>query len=182
MDADFSNKLVFGQNGERLVVELLHDKFGSFCHRLHEDYPAAPKSQGHILPDLVLWENKGKVRQQMWLGEVKTKQQWVRWRGSIETGLEERKFRQYAQLSRKTGIKLWFFFLHIIDPPLGLWCCSSERFFEMSRLWDGRSKKTGRSVLGINEPMRLIAKEYLTQIADREFVLRAIDKGKEVTL
>ncbi|WP_445202058.1 hypothetical protein [Tenuifilum sp.] len=132
---NFKEKLEFGQDGEHEVALVLLDMGVSVLPLYQFDSDHAPYILGAgkrlISPDLFCFGNKS------FMVEVKTKNQWVEFRGVVETGIEQKHYNHYKQVQEMTGLDVFLFFNHKEKQPIGLYFCKLD---EYTRVWDGSAK------------------------------------------
>lgn len=135
----FKEKLKYGQDGEKEVAEVLINK--NICvvplyQFVSDSTPILiSKNQNNILPDLLCYSNNKKIiTGESFFAEVKTKNKWIKYNNSIETGLSYRLFREYYLIQTKTGNKVYLFFNHKKNNPIGLFYTELDNY---SRFWDG---------------------------------------------
>lgn len=132
---NFYDLLAIGQDGEHEVAELLINKGAKVLPLYQFDPTHAPYIIEHnsifISPDLICF-NSGKC----YFAEVKTKNQWVEYKGVVETGLDKRLYEQYKMLKDATNINVYLFFNHKKKDPTGIYYCELDQY---TRIWDGNA-------------------------------------------
>jgi hypothetical protein len=129
----FEQKLAFGQEGEHEVAEFLL-KRGVKIMPLYQFTPDhAPfifsDTQKIISPDLFCFSKC------VFMVEVKTKNQWIKYKGVVETGINKRHFDHYTEVEKMTGLEIFLFFNHKEKEPTGIYYC---RLGDFTRQWDGK--------------------------------------------
>lgn len=140
---NFKKKLAFGKEGEHEVADYFMKKEYSILPLYQFDDDIAPKiftfNEEIISPDLFICGNN----KTLWV-EVKTKNRWIKFRGVIETGCNERHYNDYIKVKKHTQLPLYMVFNHKDVEPLGFY------FVEIStpynRIWDGLNEKTGKRI------------------------------------
>ena len=66
--------------------------------------------------------------------EVKTKNQWVAYRGRVETGINQRLFEHYKLINELTNKKVFLIFNHKEEEPTGYFMAELKKH---TRIWDG---------------------------------------------
>lgn len=163
MNRDFEQKLREGQDGEREVGSFLLAKgmhlVPLYQYESHDAAPVLFSGRSRIiLPDLDVYSDG-----RSFFVECKVKNQWVRFKGNVETGFDERHAQQYRRVQALTGKPVHLCFLHKVQPQTGLFRISLTRFFEKSRYWNGLNERTGQRV---ESPLRLVAFEHLEPVRD----------------
>lgn len=162
----FDEALAFGVDGEHRVSEMLQRR-GVKVLPLYqfENHDRAPMllfrddglSVERVLPDLTCWKGE-----RVFFAEIKRKQRWVRHVRPLETGLNLRLWEEYTVVQQETGCPVWLFFLHEVEPPLGLFAGSLDRLSPHGRWWDGRNESTGEYV---RPPMVLFPHSALLEMS-----------------
>lgn len=94
------------------------------------------------IPDLAVWNNKREFN----FVEVKRKNRWTRWEGRVETGFNYGLFKQYCEVSDKTGEDIWVMWIHQNQAPTGLFAQELSVLRGANsgfRYWDGVVKNRG---------------------------------------
>lgn len=149
---DFKSQLAFGVEGEKEVAEMLIKTGVSILPLYQFNADMSPKilTENKILssPDLTCFRN-GKC----FFVEVKSKKRWTICpkTNRIETGCDYRLYKQYLEISQKTGIELILVFNHVNNKPFEKINESSNGFFYVNiitkgRYWDGCNEKTKKQV------------------------------------
>jgi hypothetical protein len=141
-NTSFTEQLDFGAVGEKVVHHLLSSVlpdalFIPFYQFLNSNtVPYLFKDPANHLnsPDIVIL-NKGTAS----FAEVKTKDRWVHYYtvNELETGIDANDYDEYQRVSKETGVPVVIYFLHIIQPPFGLYAVKLGA--DNTRYWDGRS-------------------------------------------
>jgi len=165
----FDDRLVFGAEGEHIVARWLM-RLGAVVSPLYQytEHGKAPvvlwtadgKTISRIHPDLACWKDGAS-----YFVEVKRKRQWTRdpdqpERGE-ETGFDQRLFDHYAEIAARTGAKLYVFFLHEQQPPMGLFFAEISRLSRDVRRWNGKHNRSGKT---ISPPMALFPRSALRDV------------------
>lgn len=166
MSFDFSEKLAFGEEGERLVASFLMGRGASVLPLYQYQSTRAPlvfsRRSRIIAPDLYVWR-VGKD----YHAECKRKTRWVRFTGQLETGLNKRHFNSYLELIERTNREVVCFFLHEREEPTGLYCGALRKLSASVRLWSGINCKTkkrvskGMALFPINKLMKICSLDEL---------------------
>jgi hypothetical protein len=132
----FEEYLAIGQEGEHEVAIALIKK-GLTVLPLYQFENTHPpfiltKDEKVISPDLLVFGKDA------FFVEVKTKQQWVNFRGVIETGFDKRVYDHYSKVKNSTGRKVYVVFNHKNQAPCGLYYCEID---EYTRIWDGKFRE-----------------------------------------
>lgn len=135
----FERKLKFGEEGEHEVAQYLIQRGVSILPLYQFDKGEAPvifsaKTQ-IISPDLICFKDDA------FMVEVKTKNQWVMHRGRVETGLDLKHYNHYKQIACITGKDVYVFFNQKKQEPTGMFYCNLDKY---TRVWDGTAR--GRKV------------------------------------
>jgi len=137
---NFEKLLKFGQEGEHEVAKYLIEKGVSVLPLYQFNAEEAPyivnMNNKLISPDLICFNKVS------FFVEVKTKNQWVEFKGSLETGLDKRHYLHYLEISKTTNLQVYLFFNHKQKEPLGIYCCKLEDF---TREWDGMYNNVRKS-------------------------------------
>lgn len=137
----FKESLAVGAEGEKEVAIHLIDLGYSVLPLYQFEPQTAPmvlsKSDEHISPDLTLF-----IQGRCLFVEVKTKNQWVEYGGTRETGCNYRHYKHYKTLSEKTGVPLFLIFNHLENEPTGMFRVNVN---EAGRFWNGQTP-AGRPV------------------------------------
>ena len=139
----FEEKLAFGKEGEHEVGEYFMQR--SYCilplYQFTDDI--APKiftlSSTITSPDLFICGNN----KYFWV-EVKTKNRWIKYNGTLETGCNYRHYKEYCKISDETGMTLYLIFNHKKDDPTGFYYVDIKKRYH--RIWDGKNIKTGKII------------------------------------
>ena len=131
----FEKLLAFGEEGEHEVAKELIKRGASVMplyqfKNSHAPYILTLEKQV-TSPDLICFSKKA------FMVEVKTKNQWVSYKGLVETGLDFRLFKQYERVKNSTNYDVFVFFNHKTKDPQGIYYCKLE---EKTRYWDGCAK------------------------------------------
>lgn len=129
---NFKAMLAFGQEGEHEVGVVLLQRGVTFLPLYQFTSDSAPVvffgQKSTVSPDFICF------KRDCFFVEVKTKNQWVKWNNTVETGLDKRLFEHYKQIQNITNKKVWLCFNHKQQEPLGVFCCSLDSY---TRVWDG---------------------------------------------
>ena len=128
----FEEALAFGQEGEHEVAKELI-RYGVAVMPLYQfETEHAPfiltRSEKVVSPDLLCF---GSVA---FMVEVKTKNQWVRYKGVAETGIDQRLYDHYKRVQEATKINVWLYYNHKKEEPTGIFFCLLDDY---TRKWDG---------------------------------------------
>jgi hypothetical protein len=132
----FESALKFGEEGEKLVAEILINKnvVVSPLYQFETKY-GAPFAIGNFgkvnLPDLSCW-----AKGESFFVECKRKNQWVNNYRGLETGLDQRHYKEYKTIKNKTGQKVFIFFIHEKDKP-GVFYNELDQLDSNARYWCG---------------------------------------------
>ena len=134
---NFKDLLAFGEEGEHEVANYLINK-GVTVLPLYQFTPTeAPcffsYNNRTIAPDLICF------KEDAFLVEVKTKNQWVVYNEIVETGLDKRLYEEYKKIQEITKKIVYVFFNHKQNEPLGIYYTKLDNY---SRIWDGMVKGT----------------------------------------
>ena len=131
--ASFKEQLSFGEEGEHEVAQWLITKGVSVLPLYQfnpENTPCIYHMQGKTTsPDLVCFKNDS------FMVEVKTKNQWVRFGDRIETGLNLKHYKHYEKIELLTNKKVYVFFNHKVERPTGFYFVPLKAY---TREWDGK--------------------------------------------
>jgi len=131
---NFEKMLKIGKEGEHEVARYLISKGVSVLPLYQFNNDKIPllftKNANLILPDLTCFKDS-----KVFFIEVKTKNRWVNYNGELETGLDERLYKQYLEVMKITGLDIYLIFNHKIINPIGFFTCNMKTEY---RLWDGR--------------------------------------------
>lgn len=145
----FELKLAYGKEGEHEVGEYFTGLNYSILPLYQFNDDIAPKlytaNTTVTAPDLFVFGN-GKY---FWV-EVKTKNRWIKYLNSIETGCNERHYLEYLKISEITGLPVYLLFNHKEIEPTGYYCTDVNR--QPNRIWDGINCSNG---LRVSPPMAL---------------------------
>ena len=122
--SDFTEKLAFGEEGEKVVMEYLLNQ-GRICLPMYQFNPkTAPKIMtpyGEVTsPDFITIHGRNRTI----YAESKRKKMWVTSYNhdtERETGIDNRHFKAYCQLVKVTGTPLELYFIHEEMDPKGLY-------------------------------------------------------------
>lgn len=155
----FEDKLKWGEEGEKGVATMLINK-GVTVAPLYQfnNHDSAPVCLGHgfalTLPDLTCWNDGVNF-----FVECKRKNQWVRFNGNIETGLNQKHFDVYEQVKARTGQSVYLFFVHDGEMP-GTYYGEIHALKPHMRRWDGMV--AGKR---IEKPLSLFPKQSLRKLS-----------------
>ena len=156
----FKEALQYGQEGEHIVAALCLSQSFSVMTLYQFTASTAPlilcNTSSFTSPDLMLWK-QGKS----WFAEVKRKNQWVRFDGNVETGLNYRHYLEYKSLSDKTGIPCILFFIQENEQPTGIYIVDIHN--TNTRYWKGMNNDWG---IVKQPPMLFFTSESLTRITN----------------
>jgi len=155
----FEEKLEWGEEGEKTIASRLIKKGVAvaplYQFKNHDNTPIMLTDKEQlILPDLTCWKD-GKN----FFVECKRKNQWVSYGGVVETGLDQRHFKEYCNLKAITGQKVYLFFIHENKDP-GVFFHELRYLLPHMRLWNGR-KPNGDYIM---KPMALFPKKILREL------------------
>lgn len=154
----FEEKLAFGKEGEHEVGEYFMNRGYSLLPLYQFEDKLAPKiytNSGVIISPDIFVSGRHKA---FWV-EVKTKKRWIKFKGTLETGLNNRHYDEYIKIRQNTGLPLYVVFNHKEDDPNGFFFVDIATPYK--RIWDGINCATGRR---ISPPLVLWNKEMLTKI------------------
>lgn len=166
---DFEAALAFGQEGEHIVADFLLRR-GVAVAPLYQFqnlgrapvivWSADNEHVSKILPDLTCFGRKA------FFAESKRKRRWVpdKYGRGLETGFNERCYKEYRAVGDRTGAPVWVFFLHENEEPTGLYAGELRRLIPHARLWDGLHPAGHR----INPPMIFFPLSVLARVATLE--------------
>jgi len=144
---NFKELLEFGEEGEHEVADFLINR-GVKILPLYQFTPDTTpyifsKDEKIISPDLICFSDTA------FMVEVKTKNQWVEFRGVIETGIDKRLFLQYKKIQELTKIDFYVFFNHKTNEPTGFYFCKLDDY---TREWDGivKGKRVSKEMMFYN--------------------------------
>lgn len=128
----FKSQLAFGEEGEHEIADLLIGRGVTILPLYQFTNDSAPvffsKNSNIISPDLICFKDD------CFMVEVKTKNQWVSYNGLVETGLNRRHYEHYQKIQKATKKEFWVFFNHKKQEPVGVFFC---RLNDVTRFWDG---------------------------------------------
>lgn len=128
----FESKLKLGEEGEHEVAQYLMRRGVSVLPLYQFDIDTAPviysANSETISPDLICFKDDA------FMVEVKTKNQWVSYMGRVETGLNLKHYNHYKQIACITGKEVYVFFNHREQHPIGMYYCGLDKY---TRVWDG---------------------------------------------
>ncbi len=131
----FRERLAFGEEGEHEIAEFLIQKGVSILPLYQFESYHAPYILRHdntiVSPDLICFKNDA------FMIDVKTKNQWVEYKGRVETGMNEKHYNQYNRLRNLTGKEVYIIFNHKKEEPLGYYMVKLNNY---TRYWDGYTK------------------------------------------
>lgn len=131
----FREQLQFGEEGEHIISDFLMDKgvviMPLYQFSAQESPKIFSKEKALISPDLLCYGDR------VFFVEVKTKNQWVRWQGNIETGFNQKHYRHYLEVQQYTKQDVYVIFRHITEEPTGIYIVKLD--FEPVRLWNGKT-------------------------------------------
>jgi hypothetical protein len=140
---DFKTKWAWGEEGEAEVKKLLLDQ-GNMVLTFEQFHPVVAPVMEQIneygllscytAPDILV------LAPSHFLVECKRKRNWVRFSGELETGIDERFYRQYARIEEITGLPVWLYFIHEVEEPFGIFRVPLKNY---TRMFDGN--KSGNS-------------------------------------
>lgn len=130
----FQENLKFGEEGEKLIAELLIND-GYYVMPLYQfEATHAPHILGSnhefISPDLIIF--KDSITKYI---EVKRKNKWNNYQNKYTTGIDYRKYIQYKTLSQLTQIPFELYFIHEVIEPIGIFQIDIQTPGEY---WDGK--------------------------------------------
>jgi hypothetical protein len=129
----FKEQLAFGEEGEHEVASYLISRGVTILPLYQFENNTAPllyHIRGKIIsPDLICFGRES------FMVEVKTKNQWVKFNGIVETGLNQKHFNHYSDIQVATGNIVYVFFNHKTEKPTGFYFCKLNDY---TRVWDGR--------------------------------------------
>tara|TARA_Y100001937_G_scaffold49026_1_gene68335 strand:+ start:1161 stop:1649 length:489 start_codon:yes stop_codon:yes gene_type:complete len=132
---NFKQALAFGQDGEREIAKKLITK-GFYVLPLYqfqdEISPKIIGNENYISPDLICFKNNNTI-----FIEVKSKRQWVYWKGQLETGCNYQHYKHYRDIAAKTKIKTYMVFNHVDGDYQGIYYID---VLKNGRYWDGKAK------------------------------------------
>lgn len=132
---NFKERLAFGEEGEHEAAEFLINKGVNVLPLYQFQNDHAPYilsiNDKVVSPDLICFKND------CFMVEVKTKNQWVFFKGVTETGIDQRLFNHYNTIRIFTGKKVFVMFNHKTKEPLGFYIVDLMKF---TRAWDGKVK------------------------------------------
>lgn len=136
--ANFKEQLAFGVEGEHIIGQLLLNRGVTLLPLYQFDnHDKAPLIHGQNMqraaPDLTCFKD-GRA----YFVEVKSKREWERYTGKLETGIDMNAFEAYQAIKKATGLKVFLFFRHIEDPPEGIYYAEVDQY---TRYWDGKNKQ-----------------------------------------
>lgn len=131
----FKRLLEFGQEGEHEIAKWLMDRGVTVMPLYQFDPSHAPylinRYKKTISPDLICFKDDA------FMVEVKTKNQWVVYGDRVETGIDRNHYDHYKNVSQLTGKKVYVFFNHKTDDPCGFYYAELTQH---TRFWDGKVK------------------------------------------
>lgn len=132
---NFKESLAFGEEGEHEVAEYLIKKGVNVLPLYQFENSHAPYilslTQKVVSPDLICFKNDS------FMVEVKTKNQWVEFEGNRETGLNKTHFDYYKKIRELTGKQVFVIFNHKSKKPIGFYLVELMQY---TRYWDGFHK------------------------------------------
>lgn len=130
--ANFKKSLQFGEEGEHEVAKFLIDRGVTVLPLYQFNSDQAPvllsMNEQIISPDLICFKREA------FMVEVKTKNQWVSYKGRVETGLNKRHFDHYKKIQQMTKKNVYVFFNHKTEQPTGFYFAPLNKW---TRFWDG---------------------------------------------
>tara|TARA_R110002110_G_scaffold42316_8_gene132948 strand:- start:1232 stop:1717 length:486 start_codon:yes stop_codon:yes gene_type:complete len=130
---NFNENLVFGQEGEKEIGEILIKKGFNVMPLYQFSDELAPqiisKEKNYISPDLMCFRNGKSV-----FIEVKSKNKWVNYKGVIETGCNYKHYKHYKELAIKTKLEVYMVFNHVKGDFQGVYFVN---VLTNGRYWDG---------------------------------------------
>lgn len=132
---NFDKLLAFGAEGEKDVATKLIE-LGCTVLPLYQFEPnktpiLISKYSNSISPDLTVF-NKGKC----FFIEVKTKNNWIEYKGIRETGCDFKHYSEYKKLSNQTETPLFLIFNHMDKDPKGMFYVDINK---EGRFWNGKT-------------------------------------------
>lgn len=128
----FNEQLAFGEEGEHEVARYLISKGVSVMPLYQFENSHAPLiytiNTNVVSPDLICFKDD------CFMVEVKTKNQWVKFKGITETGFNKKHFDHYKSIQDITGKQVYVFFNHKKQKPLGFYFAKLNAY---TRIWDG---------------------------------------------
>lgn len=128
----FSQQLAFGEEGEHEVAMYLISKGVSVMPLYQFESTHAPLiysvNSNIVSPDLICFKDD------CFMVEVKTKNQWVKFKDRVETGFDYKHYNHYKSIQTTTGKDVFVFFNHKTQPPLGFYFTKLDDY---TRIWDG---------------------------------------------
>ena len=158
----FADALAFGRDGEeRVAAKLIRLGFVVSPLYQYEGLKRAPvllyRLDGAV--GSLTHPNLAVFGKSCCFAEVKRKRRWVdfdRERG-LETGCNFGLWKQYLAVARTTGLPVWFFFIHEVQEPTGVFLGEAEGLAAHLREWDGR-----RGTFRLSKPLALFPKTVLS--------------------
>lgn len=131
---NFKECLAFGEEGEHEAAEFLLTKGVNVLplYQFQNDHaPFILSMESKVVsPDLICF------KEDCFMVEVKTKNQWVVYKGTRETGIDQRLFNHYNTIRNFTGKKVFVMFNHKKNEPLGFYIVELMNY---TRVWDGKA-------------------------------------------
>lgn len=156
----FEEKLSWGEEGEQTIASLLIRRGVAvaplYQFHNHDSTPILlTEKENLILPDLTCWSDGLN-----YFVECKRKNQWVKFNGNVETGLNQKHFRHYERLKAITGQDVYLFFLHEKEMP-GVYFGELHALKPHMREWDGLVRGSRFS-----PPLALFPKHVLKELEE----------------
>lgn len=131
---NFKEQLAIGKEGEHEIGNYFMNKNYSILPLYQFEDNIAPKvftlNNTLTSPDMFISGNN----KCFWV-EVKTKFRWVNYNNIIETGINEKHYRQYLSIAEKTTLPIYLIFNHKKTPPIGYFYIDIKTPY--NRIWDG---------------------------------------------
>ena len=129
---NFSDMLAFGEEGEHEVAKYLISKGVNVLplyQFMNDHAPYILSTERKVVsPDLICF------RKDCFMVEVKTKNQWVKFNGTVETGIDRRLYNHYKTIQELTRKEVYVIFNHKTQEPLGYFMAELNNY---TRIWDG---------------------------------------------
>lgn len=153
--SDFYEKLAYGEEGEKKIASLLLKRGVAVMPLYQFKATTTPillnNNRVLTMPDLCCW-SKGEG----YFVECKRKNQWVKFKGQFETGLNKHHFDEYKKIKNITGQKVYIFFIHDGDEVI-FYFDEISNLEKSARIWSGINSKG----LKISKPLILFKKQNL---------------------